>query len=108
MKKKLCLALLMCVLPLTIASCNASNSKETYTLKDEDYLVIRYSDDKVDEFYANKYYCRHINQYWVNGEFKTKITYWSSGLDVEVKDTSLSTTTLFSYRGDISYQLVKF
>ena len=117
MKKNLCLALMACAMPLLISSCNGSvgsigDTKETYTLKDTDYLCIIYGnnyDTYTTKQFHNKIYTDSIGNgdYWFYGEFTIKVTYWELGADVKISGLT-DTETKFTYRGEFTFQLISY
>ena len=119
MKKNLPLALAMLTLPLVITGCRASigdtggatGLKETYTMKNNDYLTIRYLNNKVDVFTTEQYHNETTydgSHYWIKGNFTIKLTYWEMGIDVKVSGLADYSDITFVYRGAIDYQLLVY
>ena len=110
MKKKL--ILLAAILPMVLTGCQ-TNEKETYTLKDNEILIVECV-DYVDSFTTKSIYCNMLSisgdssRALLKGEFTIKLTYWDFGLDVKVAGTPNVKEADFAYRGNISYSITSY
>lgn len=119
MKKNFPLVIATLTLPMVLGGCVASigenngttSAKETYTMKGEDYLTIRYLNNKIDVYTIDQYHNEALydgSHYWVKGPFTIKIVYWEMGIDVKVSGMSNYSDITFVYRGIIDYHLISY
>ena len=113
MKKNLLLAIMALTLPLVISGCNNMEGYKlaTYTMKDNDYLTIKYHSGYIDMYTTKECHIETLSAkmgYLIKGQFTVQLTYYEMGIDVKVTNMGGYKDITFSYKGTVDYQLISY